>query len=68
MQETRMVKEIYSWKAISRTAIGRPKICWEDGVRKDKQKSKVPNWKNLVQDRRRWKELVQKIKTLYKEL
>ena len=47
MQETRMVKAIYSWKPISRRPIGRPK----DDVRKDIQKSKVPNWKTLVQDR-----------------
>jgi hypothetical protein len=63
MQETRMVKAIYSWKPISRRT-----ARWEDGVRKDIQKSKVPNWKILVQDRRRWKELVEKTKTLYKEL
>jgi len=29
---------------------------------------KVPDWKTLVQDRRRWKELVEKAKTLHKEL
>jgi hypothetical protein len=50
MHETRMVKVIYSWKPISRRAIGRPKIRWEDDVRKDIQKLKVPNWKTLVQD------------------
>jgi len=37
-------------------------------VRKDIQKSKVPHWKILVQDRRKWKELVEKSKTLHKEL
>ena len=68
MQETRMVKAIYSWKPISRRPIGRPKTHWEDDVRKDIQKSKVPNWKTLVQDRRRWKELVEKAKTLHEEL
>jgi len=68
MQETRMVKAIYSLKPISRRPIGRPKIRWEDYVRKDIQKSKVPNWKTLVQDRRRWKELVEKAKTQHKEL
>ena len=29
---------------------------------------KVPNWKTLVQDIRRWKELVEKAKTLHKGL
>jgi hypothetical protein len=51
IQETRMVKAIYSWKPISRRPIGRPKIRWDDDVRKDIQKSKVPNWKTLVQDK-----------------
>jgi hypothetical protein len=37
-------------------------------VRKDIQNLKVPNWKTLVQDRKRWKELVEKAKTLHKEL
>jgi hypothetical protein len=39
-----------------------------DDVRKDTQKLKVPNRKTLAQDRRRWKELVEKAKTLHKEL
>jgi hypothetical protein len=67
-QEKRMVKAIHSWKPISRRLIGRQKIRWEDDVRKDIQKLKVPNWKILVQDRRRWKELVERAKTLHKEL
>ena len=65
MQGTRMVKAIYSWKPISRRQIGRPKIRWGDDVRKDIQKIKVPNWKTLAQDRRRWKELLRMPK-LYK--
>jgi hypothetical protein len=68
MQKTRMVKVIHSWKPTSKRPMGRPKIRWEDDVRKDIQKLKVPNWKTLVQDRRRWKELVEKAKTLHKEL
>ena len=43
MQETRMVKAIHSWKTISKRPIGRPKTHWEDDVRKDTQKQKVPN-------------------------
>jgi hypothetical protein len=68
MQETRMVKTIYSWKPMSRRPIGRPNVGLEDDVRKDIQKLKVPNWKTLVQDRRRWKEVVEKAKTLHREL
>ena len=68
MQETRIVKAIYSWKPISRRPTGRPKTRWEDDVRKDIKKSKLPDWKILLQDRRRWKELVEMAKTLHKEL
>ena len=34
MQETRMVKAIHSWKPISKRPTGRPKVCWEDDVKK----------------------------------
>jgi len=45
--------------------MGRPKIRWEDDVKKDIQRLKVPYWKTFVQDRRRWKEVVEKAKTLH---
>jgi hypothetical protein len=35
-----------------------------DDFRKDIQKLKVPNWKTLAQDRRKWKELDERAKTL----
>jgi len=34
MQETRLVKAIHSWKPISKRSMGRPKISWEDDVKK----------------------------------
>ena len=54
---------IYSWEPISRRPTGRPKTRWGSDVT-DIQKIKVPNWKTLARDRRRWKELVEKAKTL----
>jgi len=68
MQETRMGKTIHSWKTISKRPMGRPKIRWEDGVKKDTQRLKVPNWKTLVQERGRWKDVVGKAKTVHYEL
>jgi hypothetical protein len=65
MQERRMVKAIHSWKRISKRLTGRRKICWEDDVKKEIQKLKVPNWKTLVRDRRKWKEMVGKARTLH---
>ena len=34
MQETRMVKAIHAWKPISKRPMGKPKIRWEDDVKK----------------------------------
>jgi len=65
MQETRMVKAIHSWKPISKRPTGSPKIRREDDVKNDIQRLKLPNWKTLVQDRRRRKEVVGKAKTLH---
>jgi hypothetical protein len=59
-----MVKAIQSWKPISRRPIERPKTRWVDDVGKDIRKLKVPNWKTLVQDRGRCRELAEKAKTL----
>jgi hypothetical protein len=68
MSETRMVKAIHCWKLISKRPTGRPKTRWEDDVKKNIQKLKVPNRRTLVQDRRRWKELVEKAKTSHYKL
>jgi len=40
-------------QTISKRPTGRPKICWEVDVKKYIQGLKVPNWKTLVQDRRK---------------
>ena len=45
--------------------MGRLKLRWEVDVRKDLQRMNVPNWKTLVQDRKRWKEVGEKAKTLH---
>jgi len=68
MQDTGMVKAIQAWKPISKRPMGRPKIHWEDDVKKDIQRLKVPHWKILVQKRGRWTEVVGKAKTLHCEL
>jgi hypothetical protein len=65
MPETRTVKAIHSWNPISKRPTGRPKTRWEDDVKKYILKLKVPNWRALVQDRRRWNELVEKDRTLH---
>jgi hypothetical protein len=54
---------VFKWK--SKRPTGRPKTRWEDDVEKGMQKLKLPNWRILVQDRRRLKELVEKAKPLH---
>ena len=52
-----MVKAIYSWKPISKRPTGRPKIRWEDDVKKDIQRLKVQIGRPLSrieEDRRKW--------------
>ena len=34
LQETRMVKAIHAWKPVSKRPMGRPKMRWEDDVKK----------------------------------
>jgi len=65
MQETRVVKAIHCWKPIAKRPTGRSKIRWAYDVKKDIQRLKVPNWKTFVHDRRIWKEVVEKAKSLH---
>ena len=43
--------------------VGRPKSRWED-VRNDLRKMKLLKWTEQVQDRSKWKAIVEKAKTL----
>jgi len=49
---------------MSKRPIGRPKICWEDDVLEDIKSMNVHNWKNVAQDRDRWKKVVEQARTL----
>jgi hypothetical protein len=60
MAEDNNVKKIKRWKPMSKRAIVRPKLRWEDDVLEDIKSMKVCNWKNVAQDRERWKKVVSK--------
>jgi hypothetical protein len=49
---------------MSKRSIGRPKLRWEDDVSEDIKSMNLRNWKNVVQDRERWKKVVEQAKTL----
>jgi hypothetical protein len=68
MPEERMVKKVYKWEPMLRRPLGRPKNRWEDDIRNDiKEKLKIKNWTNCIQDRKNWKLYAEKAKT-FKEL
>jgi hypothetical protein len=53
MHEAIMVKGIPSWKPISIKPTEKPNICCAVDVRKDMRRMNVPNWKTVVQDRKK---------------
>jgi len=64
MPETSIVKKIHKWKPFTGRPAGRPKSRWEDNVRNDLKKMKLIKWIEQVQDRLKWKGIVEKAKTL----
>ena len=58
------VQKIKRWKPMSKRPIGRPKIRWEDDVLEDIKSMNVRNWKNVAQNRDRWKKVVEQARTL----
>ena len=63
MAEDNNVQKIKRWKPMSKRPIGRPKIRWED-VLEDIKSMNVRNWKNVAQNRDRWKKVVEQARTL----
>ena len=64
MPETSVVKKIHKWKPFTGRPVGRPKSRWEDDVRNDLKKMKLIKWTGQVQDRLKWKDIVEKAKTV----
>jgi hypothetical protein len=64
MAENSTVKKIYKWKPFTGRPVGRPKSRWEDDVRNDLKKIRFIKWAEQFQDRLKWKDIVEKAKTL----
>jgi hypothetical protein len=58
MTEDNNVK-IKRWKLMSKRPTGRPKLRWEDDVLEDIKSMNVRNWKNVAQNRDRWKKVAE---------
>ena len=63
MSDSRTVKKIFNWKPLTKRSQGRPKYRWEDNIKQDICQMKIKNWTPCVQDREKWKEVVEKAKT-----
>jgi hypothetical protein len=44
-------------------SLGRPQTRWENDVKNDLNTMKICNWKDCIQDRHKWKKIVEKAKT-----
>ena len=64
MPETGIVKKIHKWKPFTVRPVGRPKCRWEDDVRNGLKKMKLIKWTEEVQDRLKWKGIVEKAKSV----
>ena len=60
------VKKTKRWKPMSKRPIARPKTRWADDVLEDIKSMKVCDWKNVAQNRDRWKKVVEQARTLYR--
>jgi len=64
MPEIGIVKRIHKWKPFTGRPAGRPKSRWEDDVGNDLKKMRLMKWAEQVQDRSKWKNIVEKAKTV----
>jgi hypothetical protein len=56
----RTVKRVYEWKPICTRPQGRPKLIWENDIKNDLKETKLNNWRICIQDRNRWKGIVER--------
>jgi len=64
LTETSIERKIYKWKPSTGRPVRRHKSRWEDDVRNDLREMKIRKWAEEVQDRLKWKDIVEKAKTV----
>jgi hypothetical protein len=62
MPDTGTVKKIFNWKPLSKRLQERSKYRWEDNIKQDISQMKIKYWIACVQERGKWKEVVEKAK------
>jgi len=63
MPEARATKKIFKWNSLTTRPRGRPKYIWEDNIIQDLGQMKIKNRLICVQNRAKWKDIVEKGKT-----
>jgi hypothetical protein len=63
MPDTRTAKKLFKWNPLTKRPKGTPKNRWEDNIIQDLSHMRIKNWITCVQDRVKWKEIVEKAKT-----
>jgi len=63
MPEARAAKKIFKRNPLTTRRKGRHKYRWEDNIIQDIGQMKIKNWLTCVQDRAKWKDVVEKVKT-----
>jgi len=62
MEEDRMPKKIFTQELEGTRRRGRPRKRWKEEVERDLQVLVVRSWRELVADRKKWKEIVRQAK------
>ena len=62
MEEDRMPKKIFTQELEGTRRRGRPRKGWKEEVERDLQVLGVRRWRELVADRRKWKDIVRQAK------
>jgi hypothetical protein len=63
MPDSRTAK-IFNWTSLTARSKGRPKQRWEDNITQEIPQMNIKMWTACVQDRVKWKNVVEKTKTL----
>ena len=62
MEEDRMPKKIFTQELEGMRRRGRPRKGWKEEVERDLQVLEVRRWRELVADRKKWKDVARQAK------
>ena len=63
MEEGRLTRRVYGARSTGKNKVGRPRLKWEDQVRKAAERRNI-KWRdigNAVQDRNGWKRIIREL-------